>query len=212
MSVFRVALNNIHQGKLDKDPTTAVAGAGPHQGGVGSMINPSLQRTVYVMGPNRVNRLLKDGETFTDCNYWKRFAFPQVSLEDAIVEVVEDDGSVYSDIASENTFAVTFLPGDGGVIGAGDGPDDENMTFNIMEQYGSFATFVQMTNLDDTNSVQVRLNGVSGATFTLGAGSTQIFNAGDLSVSEIAFDNSASGAAEVDSVEVLISVRSICRS
>jgi hypothetical protein len=31
----------------------------------------SYQRTIYVMGPNKVNRKLKDGDTFTDSNYWK---------------------------------------------------------------------------------------------------------------------------------------------
>lgn len=212
MSVFRVALNNVEQGLLDKDPSTAVAGAGPHQNGVGNMINPSLQRSVYVMGPNLINRLLVDGATFSDCNYWKRFAYPQVPLNEAIIEVVTDDGSVYSDNPAENTFPVVFQPGTAGVIAAGDGPDDTNMALDIVGTYGGFASFVQITNTDASDSIQVRLNGVAGATFTLAADSTQIFNAGDLSISEIAFDNSASGAAEVDAVEVLLSVRSVCTS
>ena len=212
MSTFKVALNNIDQGLLDKDPGTAVAGAGPHQNGVGSQINPSLQRSVYIMGPNRVNRLLKDGDTFVDCNYWKRFAYPQVPRNEAFIEVVSDDGSVYSDIPSENTFPAVFRPGTAGVIAAGAGPDDTNMTLDVVTTHGGPATFVQITNLDASDSIQVRLNGIAGATFTLQANSSQIFNAGDLQVTEIAFDNSASGTAEVDSLEVLLSVRSVCNS
>ena len=212
MSVFKVALNNINQGLLDRDPSTATAGLGPHQNVCGSQIDPSIQRTVYVMGPNLVNRKLTDGTTFTDCNYWKKFAYPQVPYNEAFIEVVTDDGSVYSDIPSENTYPVVFRPGTSGVIADNAGPDDTNMTLDITGTYGGFASFVQITNSDSSDSVQVRLNGLSGATFTLAADSTQIFNAGDLSISEIAFDNSASGAGEVDSVEVLLSIRSVCNS
>ena len=82
MSVFRVRLSNSRQGLLDVYDN---------------------QRSAYIMGPNRVNRKLKDGETFVDSNYWKRFAYPQVPLEEAFIEVVEDDGTVYSDKVQDNT-------------------------------------------------------------------------------------------------------------
>ena len=59
MSVFRVRLTNNRQGLLDVYDN---------------------QRTAYIMGPNRINRVLKDGEVFTDCNYWKRFAHPPLPL------------------------------------------------------------------------------------------------------------------------------------
>jgi hypothetical protein len=68
MSVFRVKLQNVDQGKLDINPVTSAA------------FTTSKQRTIYAMGPKKVNRKLADGDTFTDCNYWKRFAYPQVSL------------------------------------------------------------------------------------------------------------------------------------
>lgn len=61
MSVFQVQLNNAQQGLLDIDPAT------------GAQENPSIQRTMFVEGPNRTLRELVDGATFTDCNYWKRF-------------------------------------------------------------------------------------------------------------------------------------------
>lgn len=57
MSVFRVKLNNNAQGLLD---TVS-----------GSQQSTSIQRTVYVMGPKKINRKLKDGDTCTDSNYWK---------------------------------------------------------------------------------------------------------------------------------------------
>jgi hypothetical protein len=81
MSTFKVKLTQGDQGNLDTNLVSS----------------NSIQRSVYVMGPHKTNRLLKDGTTFTDSNYWKRFAYPQVSKEQAIVEVVSDDGSVYVD-------------------------------------------------------------------------------------------------------------------
>ena len=202
MSVFRVKLQNSGQRLLDIDPTTGLPFA------------TSKQRTVMVTGPNRIYRKLADGETFTDCNYWKQFAYPQCSLEDAFIEVVTDDGSVWSSVASENTYPVVWLPGgtEDGVIAAGDDDSDTNMSLDIVGTYGGPAVFVQIQNTDSSNSVQVILNGSADATFTLGAESTQIFNQGDLVVTSIAFDNSASGAAEVDMVEVILSVKSTVNS
>jgi hypothetical protein len=62
MSVFRVNLNNSVQGTLDLNPATTAE------------FVTSVQRTVYVTGPNKIYRKLADGDTFTDCNYWKKFA------------------------------------------------------------------------------------------------------------------------------------------
>lgn len=87
MSTFRVKLTSTGQGLLDT---------------AGQANGASYQRTVYVMGPGKVNRKLKDGDTFTDVNYWKRFAYPQVPLDQAFIEVVSDDGAPYTDLASEN--------------------------------------------------------------------------------------------------------------
>ncbi|MHC4214814.1 MAG: hypothetical protein ACYSWP_15740 [Planctomycetota bacterium] len=203
MSVFKVALNNVEQGLLDKDPSTATPGAITGQG-LGDQIDPSKQRQVYIMGPNLINRLMIDGETFTDCNYWKQFAYPQVSLEDAIVEVLVDDGSVYSSNPELNTYpAATTITAVGGTTFA----DNE---LDIVSTYGGPAVFTQITN-NGAGDVQVRLNGLTTATFTLASGDTQIFNNGDLTVTKIQVDNSASGAADAD-VAVLLSVQSICTS
>jgi hypothetical protein len=200
MSVFRVKLANAVQGKLEVNPVT------------GLPFTTSVSRTINVTGPRRIQRQLKDGETFTDSNYWKRFAYPQVSLADAFIEVVTDDGSVYSDVESENVYPVVWAPGTDGVVASGETYDDTNMALDIVATYGGPAMFVQIQNTDSSNAIKIKLNGSADAILTLQANSTQIFNSGDLVISKIEFDNSFSGAAEVNAVEVLLSVKSVSNS
>ena len=196
---------------MDLDPSTASAGATTGQG-LGDQMSPSAQRGVYVMGPNLINRLLIDGDTFTDCNYWKRFAYPQVPHDEALVTVVTDDGSVYSDIASENTFPVVY---DRSIEAADTYGDNE---IDVVTDHGGAAVFTQITNQEFAGGgldIKVGLGGSIGspsAIFDLVAGDTQIFNAGDLSVGLIQFDNSESGAGGPVAVQVLMSVRSACSS
>lgn len=211
MSVFRVKLNNTEQGLMDLDPATAVAnvatgtGLGAQMGdsASGSSQSSSLQRSVYVMGPNKINRLLKDGDQFTDCNYWKRFAYPQVPLNEAIVEVVTDDGSVYSDIAAENVYPQVD---DLSVAAA------STYAANEIDFAGAIAVFVQITNNHGSQGVKIRLNGATTATFDLAFGDTQVFNAGDLTITKIQVDNSDSGAVGPVPVQVISSIRSVCTS
>lgn len=200
MSVFRVKLANAVQGQLEVNPVT------------GLPFTTSVSRTINVTGPRRIQRQLKDGETFTDSNYWKRFAYPQVSLADAFIEVVTDDGSVYSDVESENVYPVIWTPGTNGLIASNKTYTDTNMSLDIVATYGGPAVFVQIQNTDSSNAVKVKLNGSTSAILTLQANSTQIFNSGDLVISKIEFDNSFSGAAQVDYVEVLLSVKSVSNS
>jgi hypothetical protein len=94
LHLFKVKLNQGPQGTLDINPAT------------GLEFTTSVQRTMYVAGPNGKIREIADGTTFTDCNYWKRFAVPAVSSDDAFIEVLTDDGSIYSDIPSENNYPV----------------------------------------------------------------------------------------------------------
>lgn len=200
MSVFRVKLANAVQGQLEINPVT------------GLPFTTSVSRTINVTGPRRIQRQLKDGETFTDSNYWKRFAYPQVSLADAFIEVVTDDGSTYSDVPSENVFPVVWAPGTDGLIASGDTYTDTNMSLDIVATYGGPAMFVQIQNLDSGNAIKVKLNGSANAIVTVQANSTQIFNNNDLVINKIEFDNSFSGAAQVDYVEVLLSVKSVSNS
>lgn len=69
MSVFRVKLNNAQQGLLDIDPSTDTSAT---FGMVGTPFTTSKQRQIFVAGPTNRYRLLQDGDTFTDCNYWVR--------------------------------------------------------------------------------------------------------------------------------------------
>jgi hypothetical protein len=203
MSVFKVALNNSHQGYMDIDPRTQQINPSAVDS-VGSQMVTSLQRTIYVAGPNRTYRKLFDGQTFTDCNYWKRFAYPQVPLDQAFISVLTDDGSVYSDHAEENVFPMVW-----NVTAAGGSVYADNVV-DILGDTGGYATFVQITNVSG-NSVKVRINGNTNAVFDLGAAVTQVFNTGDLTISKLEFQNNASGATTT-TIQVIASVLSHCNS
>ena len=213
MSVFKVKLQSIKQGLLDMDPSThpLASGTGNQPATYGQLgesfgeQNPnsgaaSLQRQMFVAGPNRSYRLLKDGEVFTDSNYWKRFAYPQVSHEFAFIEVVSDDGSVYSDVPSENVFAV------GATETVSTTLDDTAIDF--VNSHGGAARFLQVQNLDDTAVITGQLNGDVDITFTLNPGETQIFNNGDLSITLLKL---AADAGTPD-VSYIASVRSVSTS
>ena len=192
MSVFRVKLNNDTQGLLDTDAN-------------GVQNTTSIQRTIYVTGPNRINRKLLDGEEFTDCNYWKRFTEEEIGAESAFIEVVSDDGSVYSDNPGENTYPYVWT------ITANNGTTYEDNQIDIIGDTGSSTQFCQITNQNDTtgDDVKIRLNGSATAIFDLKAGATQIFNVGELSLTFIEVDNS--GSNNVD-VQVIASIVGGCTS
>jgi hypothetical protein len=200
MSVFRVKLQNATQGQLDRNPSTASSND------VGLQMDPSIQRTVYVTGPNHTYRKLKDGDVFTDCNYWKRFSYPQLPEDQAFIEVVTDDGSIYSDVPSENTYPKVYDLS----IENGTTFTNTNNVVDILGDTGGYAVFVQITNMGGT-AVKCRLNGITDAIFDLDATSTQIFSYGDLSISKLEFSNTVSGGSDTD-VQVLLSVRSMCYS
>lgn len=212
MSVFKVKLNNTQQGLLDRNPATAspvAIGGAQADSYLGSQMNPSKQRTIYVAGPHRTYRQLFDGDQFTDCNYWKRFAYPQVPLDQAFIEVVTDDGSVYSDFEDENTYALFFGGDSAYTVEAADTFDDNEI--DITGTYGGYAKFVQITNLGTTNpdqDIKIKLNGSTSAIMTLAAGDTQVFNSGDLLVSKLAFEG---GDSDTD-IQVLLSVKVQCNS
>ncbi len=195
MSIFRVKLNNVDQGRLDMDPSTA------SQNNLGTSFTTSKQRQVYVMGPRKINRLLKDGDTFTDNNYWKKFAYPQTAYNQAFIEVVSDDGSVYSDVAEENTYAV------GSTFTLATSYNSTNL-INFVSTYGTAAKFMQVTNNDGSIAITGELNGDTNVVFTLAAGESQVFNSGDLAITQIRL-KSASGT---PTATVIASVRSASNS
>ncbi len=181
MSVFRVKLTNSRQGRLDIYDN---------------------QRSAYIMGPNRVNRKLKDGETFVDCNYWKRFAYPQVPLEEAFIEVVEDDGTIYSDTVANNTYPKVYN------ILAAPGSSFADNRADIMGETGSFALFAQIVNQGES-PVRVRLNGMNSAVIDLPEGATQTFAVGDLTIGLIEIENSSDSETRI---QIAVSVRVVATS
>lgn len=199
MSIFRVKLQNTAQGLMD---VTSNVGSNTQNA-------TSIQRTAYIMGPNKVNRKLVDGQTFQDCNYYKRFCpISEGGLatnENAILTIVTDDNSVYSDVAGENTFPYTYAK----VCAVGS--TFAMNSFNVLTDTGGYATFVQITNLAAATDVQVRLNGLTTAVFTLENASFQVFNTGDLQISQIEVANNLSGAEAVP-IEIVLAVRSVCNS
>lgn len=180
MSKFRVKLNNGKQGLLDINPSST-----------------SIQRSVYVAGPNRIYRKLNDGEEFVDSNYWKRYAYPQMPLEEAFLEVIEDDGSVYSDYTQNNNSPRVYL------LDLSPGTDFVNNILDIQNQENGFATFVQITN-NGTESVNVRMNADNNAIFSLKANETQIFSQGELNLNKLEFKNESS---EQVSVQIITSIK-----
>ena len=213
MSVFKVQLQNINQGTLDLDPSThpLAMGSGNQPATYGQhgetfgVHNPnsgsaSVQRTIFVAGPHGTYRLLKDGEQFSDCNYWKRFAFPQTNRENAFIEVVSDDGSIYSDIPSENVFSA----------GATETITDDfaDTVIDFVNNHGGPAKFLQVQNLDGAIAIDGELNGDVNVTFRLNAGETQIFNQGDLVITMIRL-KADSGT---PNVSWIAGVKSVCNS
>jgi hypothetical protein len=216
MSVFAVNLTNINQGQLDLNPATASPIMVGNLGGnyQGSQMNPSIQRTMFVAGPNRIYRELFDGQTFTDCNYWKRFAYPQVPLDQAFISVVTDDGSIYSDVPSENTFPVTPFNSAGSdtsfVVSADFAFTDADSIIDIIGTYGSYATFCELHNLSGSYAVKYQLNGSSNAIMTLSAGATVVYDTGDLLISKLAWQGA--GSSHDVTVEILLGIRSVATS
>lgn len=193
MSVFRVKLNNNQQGLMDLNPAT------------GGQMSPSIQRSMWVTGPNQSYRELIDGTTFTDCNYWKKFAYPQVPLDQAIVEVVTDDGSVWSDThPEENNFPRVYtLTITGGSAYAAN-------VIDVVGDNGSEAVSASIEN-QSGQAVKVKMNGLATAIFDLAANETKSFNLGDAVISRLEFNNTSSGATTA-TVQVILTIRSKAKS
>jgi len=181
MSTFRVKLSNSKQGLLDKYHN---------------------QRSAYIMGPNKVNRKLNDGEIFKDCNYWKRFAHPQVSLEEAFIEVIEDDGTIYNESSesSFNTYPRVFD------ILAKKGSSFRENVADINGETKSYATFAQITNKSEFDEIKIRLNKLDSAIIEIPPQNTQVFNVGEVTIGSIEIDNS-NGEEDVK-VQIIVSIKS----
>jgi hypothetical protein len=185
MSVFQVSLNSFGSTPVSNVFFTPLAGTN----GDGAALTP---RTIYAPGPNKINRVLKDGDIFTDCNYWKRFAYPALPLDQAWISVVTDDGSTYDDFEPNGGVQTV---GTSITAAAGSSYATSGNQFTILATYGNPASFVQLTNTSGSIPVQVRLNGVTTAVFTLAAATTQMFNMGDLQIGLIEIANAGGSSA-----------------
>lgn len=77
-----------------------------------------------------------------------------------------------------------------------------NNIIDILGDVDRAAKFVQLNNKSNADLL-VKMNGQSDAIFTLENQSSQVFNYGDLLITKLQFDNSASGAGSVV-VEIII--------
>lgn len=181
MSLFQVKLNNGTQGTLDNDPSGS-----------------SIQRTIYVAGPDRISVQLKDGEIFKGPNYWKRYVYPQASKDQAFLVVLEDDGSVWYDYSSSNNiprvYKLVVLPDS----------DFNNNVVDLESDYGKFAEFVQIAN-QSNESIEIKINGLSDAVFELGAKETQVFNYGEINIKKIEA-KPVEGASENINLQIILAI------
>ena len=203
MSIFQVQLQNTQQGLLDLDPTTDPLAAGTTQtyGNVGTAFATSKQRQMWAAGPNRRYRLLKDGDTFTDCNYWKQFAYPQTSWEFAFIHIITDDGSIYSDVPEENVFTK------GATVALTTSFTDTVIDF--VNTYGGPATFLSVQNLAGSSiNVIGELNGDTNVTFTIAQGDTFMFNTGDMVITLLRLK----AASSTPNASWIASIKSTCNS
>lgn len=210
MSVFQCTLTNrtggpVLAGDFAPGGTGGQGGARlTGQGGldeVAQTTGTSIQRTAYIMGPNRINRKLTDGQQFTDCNYYKRYCAAPVgplTPDTAILTIVTDDGSVWID-GQTSTFPRVY-----------DVTVPDNTTFaqntalaiKVLSDNGGPAVFTQIT--VSGTSVQVRLNGLATAVQTIGTSAVQIYDKNDLQITLIEFQNSSLSTAAT--VEVVVAV------
>jgi hypothetical protein len=125
-----------------------------------------------------------------------------VPLEEAFIEVVEDDGTIYSDVISENSYPKVYN------ITAAAGSGFSSNKADIAADSGSFALFAQITN-KGSEQVRIRLNGLNSAIIDLDSGSTQTFNPGELAIGSIEIENQSSDPVLV---QIVVSIRVVSSS
>lgn len=179
MSTFRVKLNQGQQGRLDTTGT-------------------SIQRTVFVPGPKGTFRKLKDGDTFTDSNYYKKFTTSELSVDDAFLEVVTDDGSPYSDIPEENVFVRVYSL----TLDASSTYTATANIANILSDYGNAAVALTVST---AATVTMRINSVSASTVTITSSAALTFDLNEVNAEHLSFANTATTTV---AVTIIATIRS----
>jgi len=170
----------------------------------------SIQRTIYLPGPNKTNREVRDGDTFQDVNYFKRFCATPVgplSTTDAILECVEDDGSVWDDSnPGNNTFPKSYS------LTVASGSTYGSNVANILQDNGSPATFTIINVVGGGGTAPTfRFNGLTSATLPIAVNTSVTFDKGDLSITKIEVDNSQSGSANI-TVNIFVAIANLPQS
>lgn len=162
----------------------------------------SVQRTIYVDGPNLVKRELNDGQLFTDCNYWKQFAYPQISIDQAFIEVVTDDGIPFdynSQTSIPKVYSLTVANGTG-------------FATNVRDILGTFGVAANSASVSVTGAnVVMRINNDPGADYPIVSGGSVEFSSGEVQISSLAFSNLVSGGSTA-TVLILFTLPSKCNT
>jgi|GEM_PF-5182251 len=199
MSKFTVRLNQTGvQGQMDVSMTT------------GQINATSNQRTVYIMGPDKQNYLLRDGQSFTGNNYWLRyvstaqggkalpgqdFLYFAAYTAGAVYDpgAMDYDGGAWSDVT--DNMATTSL---NVAVVAG-----TPQTVDFLGKYGGIAKFLQM--LADGTGVTYKINGSTVSAGSVSNSATTIFEPGDINWTSITFTNGNGGSGTVN-VKITFSI------
>lgn len=136
---------------------------------------------------------LEQGEEFEGSNYFKRYTYDGMiaagvdaatAAEEAILEVVVDDGIPFDDAAAD---ILNYVKVFNEIITVGN-----NVLIDFQDELGgpSYLTMIEISGED----VYVYLNDSSDARLTVVAGSTVSFSNGELLLSSIRIANTISGA------------------
>lgn len=151
----------------------------------------------------KVSRPVLKTNKASDCSieFNKRFTYAVTgNLETAFIEVVSDDGSIYSDVMEENTFTVGATAALTTSFSA--------TVVDFVTTYGGPARFLSVQNLDASIKITGELSGDTNVTFVVAAGETFMFNQGDMAITMLRL-KSASGT---PSASWIASIRSTFNS
>lgn len=158
-----------------------------------------LRQANGVLGSGAVS-YIAIGETFTGSNYYKRFTYDgliaagytsAVAAEEAILEVVTDDGSVFSDSAATATVPYVYHES----LTAG-----SSAVLNFATDLGGPAYFMT---LESDQDIYCYLNGSATARINVEGGSQVSFSNGELLLNSITIANTISGASTA-TVQVIV--------
>lgn len=147
-------------------------------------------------------KYIEPNEEFTGSNYYKRFTYDglisngysaDLAAENAILELVTDDGTPFSDSAvnspnNPRVYYETLSPG-------------EELELDFETDLGGPAMFFQM---DTSENIYVYLNNNADARLYVSSAATQIFNNGELLLSKVTLDYTEADSGDPDVVVQIV--------